>query len=178
MGSSLALSKTGRLAIKPEESGNLIVKGHIFQGKCFGPATECRAKVARGRLLKDQIYSPKRDFMARVTSKAFSLVARLPCWWVFPSPWHLLLSPNTALWTSTHAPVVLLCYCEAEVFQTCHEPASKDFSGSPPSPVMLLGVPLHRGGLPTEGDQLWVEEGLRRLGAESWLPQQLVGSCY
>lgn len=77
MGSSLAPSKTGGLAIKPEVSGNLIVKGHIFQGKCFGPATECRAKVASRGLLKEQVYSSKRDFLARVISKAFSLAARL-----------------------------------------------------------------------------------------------------
>lgn len=141
MGSSLVLSKTGGLAIKPEVSGNLIVKSHFFQDKCFGPATGCRAKVARGRLLKEQVYSSKRDFLARVISKAFSLVARLSGWQVFPSPWHLLPSPNTALWTFTHTPVVLPCCCEAEVFQTCREPASRDFLGSPPFPVILLGVP-------------------------------------
>lgn len=157
MGSSLALSKTGGLAIKPEVSGNLIVKGHIFQDKCFGPATECRAKVARGRLLKEKVYSSKRDFSARAISKTFSLVARLSHWRVFPSPWHLLVSPSTALlWTCTHTPVVFFCYCEAEVFRTCHEQASKDFPGSLPFPVMLLGVPSYREGLPAEGDQLWV----------------------
>lgn len=108
MGSPLALSSTGGLAIKCEVSGNLIVKGHIFQDKCFGPATECRAKVARGRLLKEQVYFSKRDLLARVISKAVSLVARLSCWQVLSSPWHLLLSANTALWTFTHTPVALL----------------------------------------------------------------------
>lgn len=47
MGPSSALSKAGGLAIKPEVSGILIVKGHIFQGECFGVATEGRARVAR-----------------------------------------------------------------------------------------------------------------------------------
>lgn len=47
MGPSSALSKAGELAIKPEVSGILIVKGHIFQGERFGAATEGKAKVAR-----------------------------------------------------------------------------------------------------------------------------------
>lgn len=46
MGPSSALSKAEGLAIKPEASGILIVKGHIFQGECCGVATEGRATVA------------------------------------------------------------------------------------------------------------------------------------
>lgn len=55
--------------------------------------------------------------------------------------------------SATHL-LPLLCYCEAKVSQTCREPASKDFPASLASPVMVLGVPSYRGGLPTEWDQL------------------------
>jgi len=47
MGPSSVLSKVGGLAIKPEVSGILIVRGHVFQGECFGVATEGKAEVAR-----------------------------------------------------------------------------------------------------------------------------------
>lgn len=46
MGPSSALSRAGGLAIEPEVFGILIVRGHIFQGKCSGVAKEGIAEAA------------------------------------------------------------------------------------------------------------------------------------
>lgn len=46
-GTFISFSKAGGLAIKPEVSGILIVKGHSFQGEHFRVTTEGRAEVAR-----------------------------------------------------------------------------------------------------------------------------------